>query len=125
MYLLPVMPGTHHQKDLVIVCVLRLDRFVDRNRSIDVLLIPEAMDEHHGHAERLGGQNLVYSLVAPEGVVSGMFQELAPEAYLFEPVTPTNLARRPGFHVLIVVVKGVRPPLLLGLACRFLVVDVR
>src|SRR5216683_913684 len=45
--LLAVMPGTHHQKHFVVLRVLRLDRFIHRDRTVDVFLIPETIDQHY------------------------------------------------------------------------------
>src|ERR1700730_7112540 len=77
--LLAVMPGTHHQENLVVICVLRLDRLVDSNGSVDVLLVPEAVDQHYRHLQRLSCQRLVHGLVAPERVVARMLENLPPE----------------------------------------------
>src|SRR3954466_15351183 len=61
-YLLPVMPGPEHEEDLVVVRVLRLDGLVDGDGAVDVLLIPEAVDEHHRNLQGLRGENLVHGL---------------------------------------------------------------
>ena len=64
--LLPVMPRAHHQKDFVIAGVFRLDGFIDGNRAVDVFLVPETMDQHHGDLQRFFCQELVDGLLAPE-----------------------------------------------------------
>src|SRR5207248_9088492 len=50
--LLSVMPGTHHEKNLVIVCVFRLDCLVHRRRTVNVFLIPKTVYEHDGNLQR-------------------------------------------------------------------------
>src|SRR6185436_1812376 len=97
--LLAVMPGTDDEKDLVVRRVLRLDRFVDRRRAVDVLLIPEAVHDHHRNRERLGREDLVHRLIAPERVVRGMLEHLAPEPDLLETAPPAELAGRSRLHV--------------------------
>src|SRR2546430_2221585 len=82
--LLTVMPWTHHQKHFVIVRVLRFDRFVNRDRSIDVFLIPETVDQHHRNLQRLFRQKFVDCLLSPKRIVARMFQQLSPEASLFQ-----------------------------------------
>ena len=37
----------------------------------DILLVQRAVDQHHGHLQRLARQDLVDGLVAPERVASG------------------------------------------------------
>src|ERR1700755_2508137 len=68
-YLLTVVPRAEDEEDLVVLRVLRLDGLVDGDVAVDVLLIPEAVDEHHGNLEGLRGENLVDGLPLPEGVV--------------------------------------------------------
>src|SRR5204863_5871508 len=70
--LLAVMPRTHHQKYLVVRGVFRLDRLVDGDVAVDILLVPEAVHQHNGHLHRLGRQNAIHGLVTPEGIVAGV-----------------------------------------------------
>ena len=121
---LAVMPRAHHQEYLVVGGVLRLDRVVDRDRAVDVLLIPETVDQHHRDGRRLRRQQLVHRLIAPERVVARMLEQLAPEADLLEPAAAPELARRSRLHEHVVLVVVALPPVHVGLARRFLVVDV-
>ena len=73
--LLAVMPGTHHQKHFVVLRVLRLDRFIHRDRTVDVFLIPETVDQHYRHLERFLCQELVDGVRAPECVVLRMLEQ--------------------------------------------------
>ena len=54
--LLAVMPRTDHQKYLVIRCVLGLDGFVYGHGAVNVFLIPQAVHQHNGDFQWLGGQ---------------------------------------------------------------------
>ncbi len=90
--LLSVMPRPHHQKHFVIPAVLRLQRLVQRRRPVNILLVPQAVYEHHRHFQRLRGKNLVHRLFLPKGVVARMLQNLAPEAHLLQPVPPPEFA---------------------------------
>ena len=122
--LLTVMPWTHHQKHFVIVRVLRFDRFVNRDRSIDVFLIPQTMDQHHGHLQRLFRQKLVDCLLAPTGIVARMFQQLSPEASLFQSSTLSQLSRRTRLHKHIVIIKVAGPPVIFIRARAVLLINV-
>ena len=82
--LLPVVPGPHHEEHLVVGGVLRLERLVDGDGAVDVLLIPEPVHQHHRHGQRLRREDPVDGLVAPERVVGGVIEDLPPEADLFE-----------------------------------------
>jgi len=64
--LLAVMPRPHHQKYFVIAGVLRLERFVDGRRAVNVFLIPQAVHQHGRNFQRLRGENLVHGLLLPE-----------------------------------------------------------
>src|SRR5262249_37350550 len=44
--LLPVVPRTENQEHFVVIHVLSLQRFVDRDRSVDVLLVPQTVHQH-------------------------------------------------------------------------------
>src|SRR5215217_2875842 len=70
--LLPVMPRTKHEKHLVVVCILRLNRLVHRDVAVDVFLIPEAVYEHHRNFQRFLREDFVYRLFAPVSVVTRM-----------------------------------------------------
>ena len=122
--LLAVIPGAQHQEDAVVGGVLGLDRLVDGDGAVDVLLVPQAPDQHRRHRERLAGQNLVHRLVPPERIVARMRQDLAPEADLLEPALPAQLARRSRLHEHVVVVEVAGPPLGFIRAGRLLLVDV-
>ena len=105
---LPVMPRAHHQKHFVVARVFRLDRFVDGHRAVDVFLIPQAVHQHDRNFQRLRGENLVHGLLAPEGVVARMLENLAPEAHLFEAVAAAEFARGARLHVHVVIVEVAR-----------------
>src|SRR5437763_965727 len=92
--LLSVVPRSHDEEHFVVGRVLRLDGFVDRDRAVDVFLVPQAVHEHDGYLERLRGENLVHRLLAPERVVARMLEDLVPEADLSEPVPLPELTRR-------------------------------
>src|SRR3954471_7192628 len=72
--LLSVMPRPEHEKDLVVLRVLRFDGLVDGDAAVYVLLIPKAVDEHHRNLQGLRGENLVNGLPLPEGVVRRMLK---------------------------------------------------
>ncbi len=75
---------------------------------------------------KIRSQHLVHRLVAPEGVVGGVGEDLLPEAHLLEAVAAAQFARRARAHELVVVVEVRSPPLGLRviLARAFLLVDV-
>src|SRR6185295_9939830 len=77
--LLAVVPRPEHQEYLVVVRVLGLERLVHRDRTVDILLVPEAVDQHHRHGERLLGEQLVDRLVTPERIIAGVRGDLVPE----------------------------------------------
>src|SRR5437764_410663 len=80
-------------------------------RAVDVFLVPQAVDQHHGRFQRPRRQQLVHGLVAPEGVVARMFGELPPEAQLIETPSAAQLAGRTSLHEHVVIVVVARPPL--------------
>ncbi len=123
--LLAVIPGAHHEEHLVVGRVLGFNRLVDRHGPVNILLVPQAVYEHHGNLERLGRQRPIDGLIAPEGVVARMLEDLLPKPDLVEAVTPSELARRARVHVEVIVVEVAAPPLDLRLAARLLVVYVR
>src|SRR6185369_2672410 len=96
--LLPVVPWTKHEKHLVVVRIFRLDRFVDGDVAVDIFLIPQTVYEHHGNLERLLREDFVHRLILPVRVVTRMFENLAPEADLFQTTAPPELTCRAGFH---------------------------
>src|SRR5580658_2243474 len=59
---LAVMPWAHHQENLIVVRIPRLDGFVNGYGAVDVFLVPEAVHQHYGHFEGLIGQNAVNGL---------------------------------------------------------------
>jgi hypothetical protein len=122
--LLTVVPGTHDEEDLVVGGVFGLEGLVDGDGSVDVFLIPEAVDEHDGDFEGLGGEDLVHGLVAPEGVVGGVGEDLVPEAHLFEAVAASEFAGGACLHEEVVVVEVGGPPFGVVGAGAFLLVDV-
>ena len=91
--LLPVMPWTHDKKYLVVGRIFRLERLVGGGSAVNVFLVPQAIDEHHRHLQRLRRENAVHRLLLPERVVARMLQNLPPEADLLEPVATSELAR--------------------------------
>src|SRR6185369_6255558 len=122
--LLTVMPRPEHEKHLVVVCVFRLDGFVDGDVAVDVFLVPKTVNEHHRHFQRLRRENLVDRLIAPVSVVTRVFEQLAPEADLFETTAPAELTRRTRFHKHVVVVGVARPTENIVCARSLLIVDV-
>ena len=79
--------------------------------SVDVFLIPEPVHEHDRHVQRLPCQNFVHGLIAPEGIVARMLDQLAPEADLIHTMTPPQLPGRARLHEHVVVVVMTGPPL--------------
>ena len=108
--LLTVVPGAHHEEELVVGGVFGLDRLLDGDGAVDVLLVPERVDEQRGDGERLFGEDLVERLVAPEGVIRGMRGDLVPEADLLHAALFGELAGGAGAHPHIVVVVVACPP---------------
>src|SRR5262245_9197371 len=74
--LLAVMPWAQHQKDLFVVRILWLDGLVDRDVSVDIFLIPKAMNQHDRNFQRLLRQQFINGLSLPERVVARMFEQL-------------------------------------------------
>src|SRR5947209_13359630 len=101
--LLTMMPRTHHQIDHVIVRVLWLYSFPNGRRSINIFLVPEAVDEHHRHFQRLRGNHLVHRLVLPKFIVRRMVHYLFPKPDLVHPALTTELADRSGTHERVVI----------------------
>src|SRR5215469_4184224 len=79
---LPVMPWPHHQEQFVVVRVFRLESSVDRGGSVDVFLVPQAVDEHGWDFQRLRREDFVHCLLLPPRIVAGMLQQFAPESNL-------------------------------------------
>ena len=121
---LAVMPGTQDQKHFVVAGIFRFDCFINRDVAVDVFLIPKTVYQHHGNLQRLGSEDLIDRLILPEGVVAGMFQQLAPETNLLEPTTTAQLSCRSGFHKHVIVVKVAGPPPDIIRARGLLIVDV-
>src|SRR5439155_2692674 len=121
---LTMMPGTHDQKYFVVICVLRLDRLVNRDGAIDVFLVPQAVHQHDRDFQRLSCKYSIHRLVTPKGIVTGMRKHLPPETNLFESVTTSKFAGRTCFHVHVVVVEMIGPPLGFVLAGRLLLIYV-
>src|SRR6266581_3172576 len=122
--LLAVMPRAHDQEDFVVAGVLWLDGFVDGDGTVDVFLVPEAVDQHHRDLQGLRRQDLVHGLGAPEGVVAGMFEDFAPESDLLESMEAPELAGGPRLHELVVIIEVASPPFGPVVARGFLFVDV-
>src|SRR4030095_15526303 len=95
---LTMMPWADYQQDLGVCRVLRFDGLVHREGAVNVFLVPQAVNEHHRRFQRLGGQQLVDGLVAPESVVGGMLDELVPKAQLIEAAAATQLTGRNRLH---------------------------
>src|SRR5258705_5787787 len=65
-----------------------------------------------------------YSCTVQEGFVVGMTEKLPQKPALFEPAWTSKFTRRSCLHVHIVIVKVAGPPLDIGAASCFLVIDV-
>ena len=122
--LLAVVPRAHHEEHLVVTGVLGLDGLVHGGRAVDVFLVPQTVDEHHGHLQRLRRQDAVDRLVAPKGVVGGMLEDLLPEAELLHPPPAAQLPGRSRLEERVVVVEVAREPLGVALPRGLLVVNV-
>ena len=120
---LSVVPGSHDEKDHVVAGVLGLEHLVDRGRAVDVLLVPQAVDQHDRDLQGLLREELVDRLVPPVRVVRRMREDLPPEPELLHAAASPELARVAGRHVRVVVVVGRRPPEDVVLARGLLVVD--
>src|ERR1041385_3092196 len=107
---LPMGPRTHDQENFIIGGVLRFDGFLNRDRAVDVLLIPEAVHEHHRDFERFFGQGFIYRLFAPVKVVGRMFDDLFPKTKLFEPSFTADEPSRAALHKRVELIKIRRPP---------------
>jgi hypothetical protein len=76
--LLVVEPRAQHEMD-VSGRIARLDRLPHRHGAVNVLLVPQAVDEEGRHGDRrLLEEELVDRLLLPEGIVSGMLGSFAP-----------------------------------------------
>ena len=117
--------GPIDQEDPVVRRVLPLERLVHGDGPVDVLLVPEPVDDHHRHGQGPVGEHPVHGLLLPEGVVGRVGQDLPPEAQLLHAAHPPQLPRRSGLEVGVVVVPVRGPPLHLRLPGGLLVVDVR
>ena len=122
--LLAVIPRPDHQEDLVVAGVLGFDRLIDGRGAVDVLLIPQTVDQHHGHRQWLCGQHLVDCLIAPKRIVTWMLEDLPPETHLFKSPSPSEFTGRSGLHEHVIVVKVAGPPFGFVLARCLLVVDI-
>src|SRR5260370_25190445 len=111
-----MMPRPHYYKILVVIGVLRLKRFVDGYRAVNIFLIPQAVYQHGRNFQRLRGKSLVHGLLLPPGVVGRMLENLSPEADLLETAAPAKFTCRAGFPVHVVVVEVTGPPVLVVLA---------
>ena len=77
-----------------------------------------------GHGEGFGGEEFVYGLLLPEGVVAWVRDDLLPEAGLLEAAALAEFAGGYGVHEHVVVVEVAGPPLHGVVACAVLLVDV-
>src|SRR5258708_7741533 len=118
-------PWPHHQKHFVVACVLRLDRLVNRRRSINVFLVPQAVHQHDRNFQRLRIEDFVHRLLLPKRIVARMLQQFPPEAHLLQAVPPPQLPRRARRHEFIVIVEMARPPSGLVFPRAFLLGDVK
>ena len=86
------MPWAQHKKQFIVVRVSCFKRFIDCGRAVNILLIPQAVDQHGGDFQRLSGENSIHRLFLPPGIVTRMIEKFAPEAGLFEPMTTAKFA---------------------------------
>src|SRR5882757_6666285 len=70
--LLMMEPGTHDEVERRMIGVPRFERLVNGNVAVDILLVPQAMDQHHRNRDALLGENPVQSLRLPEFIIGGM-----------------------------------------------------
>ncbi len=119
-----VEPGADGEVQHV-VRIVRRERVPDGDVAVDVLLVPERVDQHGGHRERAaGGEQLVERLPLPERVVGRVRGDLAEEAELVEAAAAAEFARGHEAEVVGVFVIGVGPPALGAAAIGLLLVDV-
>ena len=93
--LLMVEPRSQHQKQIRMIGVLRFECFVERNVAVNVLLVPQTVDQHHGDRDSLPSQDLIERLVLPKRIVRRMHHDLVGEADLIETVQPRHVAGGP------------------------------
>ena len=73
---LMVKPGADHQVYIRSIRLPRLERLVERDVAVDILLVPETVDQHDGHGDALFGENFIERLVSPEFIVRRMVHHL-------------------------------------------------
>lgn len=91
--------------------ILMLECLVDSDRTVDVFLVPETVDEHGRHTKGLVCQEPVDGLFAPETIVGGVFGDLLPEADLVHVALSAELASRAGAHVGVILIEVAREPM--------------
>src|SRR5579859_221337 len=92
--LLSVVPRPYYQKNFIVVGIFGLDGLVNGDGAVNIFLVPEAVHQHDRNFERLRGKDFVHGLVAPESVIAGMVEDLAPEADLLQTVIEAKFDRR-------------------------------
>ena len=104
--------------------VAALDRFIDRRGAVNILLVPQAVDQQCRHGERTAREDPVDCLALPIFVIGRMLSQADPERQLLH---AHRLAVSPGRAVaqegIVIVVTGGKP-VLVGLLARGLAVDV-
>src|SRR6185369_2840272 len=73
---LSVIPGPKRQEDSVVGGVLGFDRAIDGGCPVNVLRVPQRMDDHDGNLERLPAEDSVHRLALPEAIVRRMLGQL-------------------------------------------------
>src|SRR5262249_61101714 len=98
------MPRSQHEKHPVIVRIFWLDGLVNCDGSVDVLLVPQAVNQHGGHLQGLDGEDSVDGLSAPVLVIAGMLEDLFPESSLLHAVPAPDFSRGPALQEFVVVI---------------------
>ncbi len=120
---LAVAPRSHHQVVAIVGAILRLDLQPRLDRAPHVLLVPQALDPHGRHGQRLLRHHPDEVLALPEGVVGRVLAQLPPGHELIEAVRLREGPGRPEPPVHLVVVVVAAPDAVAGAADRRLAGD--
>ncbi len=121
---LAVVPGAERQEEFAVRIRPGMQRLVDRERAVDVFLVPQAVHQHGRHGEFLRAEQLVHRLLLPESIVGRVLRQFAVEPDLVARRGWRPAHRRGRLEEGVVIVVMVGPPFLVVGARGFLFVDV-